>query len=155
MIGTEIFRFSIEGCTISRPTLRGDQPKNFDGKFFAEAWPPIAVEDPIQEKIELFPMGGHYPSNPHLLASGADRPAAPVGGTARPLFLPGGIQVFLRGLAPTSFPLALPGPDPRPLRGDPPPGPDSGRLPGLGHLLHPYNFLSLAALLEERHWVRG
>ena len=25
---------------------------------------------------------------------------------------------------------------------------------GLGALLHPYNFLSLAALLEGRHWVR-
>lgn len=29
------------------------------------------------------------------------------------------------------------------------------RLKGLGILLHPYNFLSLAALLEGRHWVRG
>ncbi|MBI4642545.1 MAG: radical SAM protein [Deltaproteobacteria bacterium] len=28
-------------------------------------------------------------------------------------------------------------------------------LKGLGTLLHPYNFLSLAALLEGRHWVRG
>ena len=28
-------------------------------------------------------------------------------------------------------------------------------LKGLGALLHPYNFLSLAALLEGRHWVRG
>jgi MoaA/NifB/PqqE/SkfB family radical SAM enzyme len=28
-------------------------------------------------------------------------------------------------------------------------------LRGLGALLHPYNFLSLAALLEGRHWVRG
>jgi len=28
-------------------------------------------------------------------------------------------------------------------------------LQGLGTLLHPYNFLSLAALLEGRHWVRG
>jgi MoaA/NifB/PqqE/SkfB family radical SAM enzyme len=28
-------------------------------------------------------------------------------------------------------------------------------LQGLGSLLHPYNFLSLAALLEGRHWVRG
>ncbi len=27
-------------------------------------------------------------------------------------------------------------------------------LKGLGALLHPYNFLSLAALLEGRHWVR-
>jgi len=26
---------------------------------------------------------------------------------------------------------------------------------GLGALLHPYNFLSLAAILEGRHWVRG
>jgi len=28
-------------------------------------------------------------------------------------------------------------------------------LEGLGVLLHPYNFLSLAALLEGRHWLRG
>ncbi len=28
-------------------------------------------------------------------------------------------------------------------------------LQGLGSLLHPYNFLSLAALLEGRHWLRG
>ena len=28
-------------------------------------------------------------------------------------------------------------------------------LQGLGTLLHPYNFLSLAALLEGRHWLRG
>jgi MoaA/NifB/PqqE/SkfB family radical SAM enzyme len=28
-------------------------------------------------------------------------------------------------------------------------------LQGLGLLLHPYNFLSLAALLEGRHWLRG
>jgi len=28
-------------------------------------------------------------------------------------------------------------------------------LEGLGTLLHPYNFLSLAALLEGRHWLRG
>jgi len=28
-------------------------------------------------------------------------------------------------------------------------------LQGLGALLHPYNFLSLGALLEGRHWVRG
>jgi len=28
-------------------------------------------------------------------------------------------------------------------------------LEGLGALLHPYNLLSLAALLEGRHWVRG
>jgi MoaA/NifB/PqqE/SkfB family radical SAM enzyme len=28
-------------------------------------------------------------------------------------------------------------------------------LKGLGTLLHPHNFLSLAALLEGRHWVRG
>jgi len=28
-------------------------------------------------------------------------------------------------------------------------------LQGLGTLLHPYNFLSLAAILEGRHWVRG
>ncbi len=28
-------------------------------------------------------------------------------------------------------------------------------LQGLGALLHPYNFLSLTALLEGRHWVRG
>ncbi|MFZ0051368.1 MAG: radical SAM protein [Desulfobaccales bacterium] len=28
-------------------------------------------------------------------------------------------------------------------------------LQGLGALLHPYNFLSLATLLEGRHWVRG
>lgn len=28
-------------------------------------------------------------------------------------------------------------------------------LKGLGVLLHPHNFLSLAALLEGRHWVRG
>jgi MoaA/NifB/PqqE/SkfB family radical SAM enzyme len=28
-------------------------------------------------------------------------------------------------------------------------------LKGLGTLLHPYNFLSLAALLEGRHWLRG
>jgi hypothetical protein len=28
-------------------------------------------------------------------------------------------------------------------------------LQGLGTLLHPYNLLSLAALLEGRHWVRG
>ena len=28
-------------------------------------------------------------------------------------------------------------------------------LKGLGTLLHPYNFLSLAALLEGRHWVKG
>lgn len=28
-------------------------------------------------------------------------------------------------------------------------------LQGLGILLHPYNFLSLAALLEGRHWLRG
>ncbi|MBM4300335.1 MAG: radical SAM protein [Deltaproteobacteria bacterium] len=28
-------------------------------------------------------------------------------------------------------------------------------LAGLGALLHPYNFLSLAALLEGRHWLRG
>ena len=28
-------------------------------------------------------------------------------------------------------------------------------LEGLGALLHPYNFLSLAALLEGRHWLRG
>ena len=28
-------------------------------------------------------------------------------------------------------------------------------LKGLGTLLHPYNFLSLAAILEGRHWVRG
>jgi MoaA/NifB/PqqE/SkfB family radical SAM enzyme len=28
-------------------------------------------------------------------------------------------------------------------------------LKGLGTFLHPYNFLSLAALLEGRHWVRG
>jgi MoaA/NifB/PqqE/SkfB family radical SAM enzyme len=28
-------------------------------------------------------------------------------------------------------------------------------LKGLGALLHPYNLLSLAALLEGRHWVRG
>jgi MoaA/NifB/PqqE/SkfB family radical SAM enzyme len=28
-------------------------------------------------------------------------------------------------------------------------------LQSLGALLHPYNFLSLAALLEGRHWVRG
>jgi MoaA/NifB/PqqE/SkfB family radical SAM enzyme len=28
-------------------------------------------------------------------------------------------------------------------------------LKGLGALLHPYNFLSLAAVLEGRHWLRG
>jgi len=28
-------------------------------------------------------------------------------------------------------------------------------LQGLGTMLHPYNFLSLAALLEGRHWLRG
>jgi MoaA/NifB/PqqE/SkfB family radical SAM enzyme len=28
-------------------------------------------------------------------------------------------------------------------------------LKGLGTLLHPYNFLSLGALLEGRHWLRG
>jgi hypothetical protein len=28
-------------------------------------------------------------------------------------------------------------------------------LQGLGALLHPYNFLSLASLLEASHWVRG
>jgi hypothetical protein len=28
-------------------------------------------------------------------------------------------------------------------------------LKGLGTLLHPHNFLSLAALLEGRHWLRG
>jgi MoaA/NifB/PqqE/SkfB family radical SAM enzyme len=28
-------------------------------------------------------------------------------------------------------------------------------LQGLGALLHPYNFLSLASLLEGRHWLRG
>jgi hypothetical protein len=28
-------------------------------------------------------------------------------------------------------------------------------LKGLGTLLHPYNFLSLGALLEGRHWLRS